>query len=248
MIVFKPSPFLARISYWPRASASSLAKIAAASALGLDAAPARPSASASTIICAFSALAGASSSARFSASIFSACASAALRHRPVLRLAAPPPRPRASSSRRAGTPRPCLTAQVGVGDCAATARPSALALLAGRRACRVRPRRPRDRRLCSPTSGPSLAPIALSLLDQPVGASARRPAAPSRARRPGRPARASASRVPISRSFVGVGDLDRPARARPRRRRSAPRFSCSATSILACWIACDAALRPIASM
>ena len=38
MICFRPSPFLARISYWPRASASSLAKMADGLALGLDAA------------------------------------------------------------------------------------------------------------------------------------------------------------------------------------------------------------------
>ncbi len=36
MICFKPSPFLARISYWPRASASSLAKIVAACGLRLE--------------------------------------------------------------------------------------------------------------------------------------------------------------------------------------------------------------------
>ena len=215
----RPSPFLARISYWPRASASSFAKIAPWPAPSASMRVTSGVASASTICFAFDAFATASSSARFSCSILIASAWAALASARVLRLAhagvglalarlaasgTPRPRSRAASrwpSRR--RPSPC------------SRRATALAL-ASATAMRICPLGLLDLRLLLEGRGPLADLLLLLELGDPHQA--------ARARRPC---------VPISWSLmalatwigllaVGLGDADRAASSPARRRRSGP--------------------------
>ena len=240
MIFFRPSPFLARISYWPRASASSLAKIAAACGLGLDASPSRPRPRRRRSILAFSALAGASSDGPLLGLDLLGLGQGGLRHRPVLRL----------QHRRLGLALLRLAELVRLGLLHLKRRPGprrssawavaspaiALALASARR---TRFSRSASATCASRSNAACLLAdllvavelgdadrlLPLRLLDQRFlfeqRPSARRPAAPCRAGRPGPPARGS-PRGCRSRAAWWRWPPGWPARARPRRRRSGP--------------------------